>query len=43
LAILASQGQGGDIRDLALPVARNDKASGGLFDRFVSAIRGNRA
>lgn len=40
LAMLASQGQGGDIRDLALPVARPDRSSVGLFGRFFSAIRG---
>jgi len=40
LALLASQGQGGDIRDLALPVARTEKANAGLFGRFVAAIKG---
>jgi cell division protein FtsA len=40
LSLLASSGQGGDIRDLALPVARPSSNSLGMFGRLVSAIRG---
>jgi cell division protein FtsA len=42
LAMLASQGQGGDIRDLALPTVRPERSSAGLFGRLVPAIRGGR-
>jgi cell division protein FtsA len=42
LAMLASQGLGGDIRDLALPVARPERTSAGMFNRLVSAIRGGK-
>lgn len=40
LATLASQGQGGDIRDLALPVSRPERSSSGLLTRFMTAIKG---
>jgi cell division protein FtsA len=42
LALLASQGSGGDIRDLALPRSKPGPQATGMFSRLMTAIKGGR-